>query len=81
MSAAPVIVHAGIFVQSRLPMVLHMVMPSGLMTMNNIAKLEAAIIANLIYFNFVRISQAPMELMEIVVAGGVGAGLYHMAPP
>lgn len=82
-NGAPASVHAGIFVQSRLPLVLHRVIPSGSLTLHTIGMIEAALIANLIYIYGLRgNSIAPLDAMtEIALPMAVGAGLYHMAPP
>lgn len=79
--SSPATTHAGIFVQSRLPVLLHRVLPTGMLSIQAIAQLEAAILANLIYAYAIRESSAPLEMMEILAAGAVGAGLYQMAPP
>ena len=80
--AAPSTVHAGIFVQSRLPLVLRRVIPNGSLSLQNIGMLEAAIIGNLIYYYGLRgNSMAPLQTTEIMMAAGVGAGAYYMAPP
>jgi hypothetical protein len=80
---APATVHAGIFVQSRLPVVLHRILPSGSLSLHNIGMIEAALIANLLYYYVLRgNSLAPLDTMtEIALPMAVGAGLYHMAPP
>lgn len=82
-NATPVPVHSGILVQSRLPIVLHRVIPSGTISLHNIGMIEAAVIANLIYVYALRGSSfAPLDTVsEILFPMAVGAGLYHMAPP
>lgn len=77
----PVTVHAGFFVQSRLPVVLHRIIPANTLSMQGIATLEAAIISNLLYMYVIRMSYAPMEMMEYIAAGAVGAGVYMALPP
>jgi hypothetical protein len=76
--SSPVSVHAGIFVQSRLPIVLHRVIPGGTLSLHNIGMVEAALIGVMID-QYVLGGRGGM--MENAVAGAIGAGLYHMAPP
>jgi hypothetical protein len=83
MSAAPVTVHASPFSQSRLPIVLHRIIPAGTISMYYLGMLEAAAITNLIYIGLLRPqSSLPLDRMyEIALPMAVGAGLYKMAPP
>jgi hypothetical protein len=82
-NAAPVTVHAGLFVQSRLPVVLHRVIPTGTLSLQNIGTLEAALIANLLYVYVMRRpSSVPLDTVsEILFPMAVGAGVYKMLPP
>ena len=86
MSAKPVSMHSGLFVQSRLPIVLHRIIPSGMISLHNIGMIEAAALANLLYlavrsgsglYRFVPLNTA----QDIALPMAVGAGLYHVAPP
>ena len=80
-NAAPSPVHSGILVQSRLPLVLHRVLPAGTLSLQNIGMVEAAIIGSLIYAYGMARPDRLMQSSEYLIAGGVGAGLYMMAPP
>lgn len=78
-STAPATMHAGIFVQSRLPLVLHRVIPAGAISLHNIGMIEAAIIGSLVATYALRL---PMRTnTDILAPMAVGAGLYHLAPP
>ena len=77
-TAAPVSVHSGIFVQSRLPLVLHRVIPSGILSLQNIGMLEAGVIGILIGQTLLSMGSSPTEM---AMSAGVGAGAYYMAPP
>ena len=71
--------HAGYLVQSRLPLVLHRVVPAGAISLHNLGMIEAALIGSLIATYVIGM---PMRTnSEILVPMAVGAGLYHVAPP
>jgi hypothetical protein len=76
--AAPVTVHSGIFVQSRLPIVLHRIIPAGSLSLHNIGMIEAGllgiVISQTLFF-------ARGNFTEYAIGAAVGAGAYHMAPP
>jgi hypothetical protein len=71
--------HAGYLVQSRLPLVLHRVIPAGVISLHNIGMIEAAVIGSLIA---TYVLGMPMRTYpELLIPMAVGAGLYHVAPP
>ena len=85
MSAKPVSMHSGLFVQSRLPIVLHRVIPTGMISLHNIGMIEAAALANLAWLVFragLVPSFVPLDrAKDIALPMAVGAGLYFVAPP
>jgi len=80
-NAAPATVHSGILVKSRLPMLLHRVIPAGSLSLSTMGYVEAGLISYIVYYNGIRSSRAPMDMMETALAAGFGVGAYHMAPP
>jgi hypothetical protein len=72
----PSSMHTGIFVRSRLPVLAHRVVPSGVFALHTLGLAEAAVIGMAIGWTI-----GYGDRMSLLVAGGLGAGAYHMAPP
>lgn len=79
--AAPATVHSGVFVQSRLPILLHKAISPGVLSLHNIGMVEAAIIGVAIYWAARGRNAPAMMRSEVLIAGGTGSLLYHIAPP
>ena len=84
-AAAPVTVHAGIFVQSRLPILLHRVIPAGTLSLNSIGMIEAGIWATVIAsaagISYATTGRGDIAFGSVATTMAAGAAAYYMAPP
>ena len=75
--AAPATVHSGIFVQSRLPILLHRVLPAGTLTLQMMGTVEAGVLGIVLGQMFFGMRG---DIMSMAISGGIGAGVYKMLP-